>query len=155
MHVGVDTLALPLVATRVGENEATLSPDGRWLAYTSEETGRPEVYVRPFPLVNSGKWMASAEGGAVPVWAHSGRELFYRNGAAQLVAAEIQTNPTFSVPRQSTLFALEGFFSGFDHPAYDVSPDDQRFVMLRAASSDSHLIVVQNFLEELKKKVGR
>jgi serine/threonine-protein kinase len=86
-RMGVDS-AVPLVATGYDETSPAVSPDGRWLAYTSDESGRPEVYVRPFPNTNDGRWLVSAGGGQEPVWAHSGRELFYR-GSGDLMVVEV------------------------------------------------------------------
>ncbi len=71
-----------------------MSPDGRWLAYASNESGQYEVYVRPFPNTNDGKWLVSTDGGEEPVWAHSGRELFYKGGG-NLMSVEVLPGPTF------------------------------------------------------------
>jgi hypothetical protein len=75
----------------------TLSPDGRWLAYVSDETGSNEVYVRAFPDVNSGKWQVSTDGGVMPMWADSGRELYYLDDNLGLVAAQVYTDSGFRV----------------------------------------------------------
>ena len=77
------------------ENGATLSPDGRWMAYTSDETRRPEVYVRPFPDVDVGKWQISTDGGDWPLWNPAGDELFYR-GPDGMMALEFAADPTFT-----------------------------------------------------------
>ncbi len=86
--------AEPLLQTSAVELDATLSPDGRFLAYASNESGENEIYVRPFPNVEGGKWQISAEGGREPLWAHSGRELFYRSGDRMMVVA-VQMDPNF------------------------------------------------------------
>ena len=87
--------------TRVVEMEGmgvpALSPDGRWLAYVSDETGSSEVYVRAFPDVNSGKWQVSTGGGVMPMWAHDGRELYYLDNNRSLVAARVDTDSGFQV----------------------------------------------------------
>ena len=83
LRPGQDTVPLPLVTTEFGEDQATLSPDGRWLAYASNETGREKIYVVPFPNAGDAKWPVSTSGGREPLWSHSGRELFYRNGAGR------------------------------------------------------------------------
>ncbi len=89
------------------------------------------------------------------MWAHSGRELFYRNGASELVAAEVSGNPSFAVGQQEVLFSVAGYLFGNGRPQYDVSPDDQRFLLLRiAATMGTDPILVENFFEELKAKVG-
>ncbi|MBI1968247.1 MAG: PD40 domain-containing protein, partial [Gemmatimonadetes bacterium] len=134
-----------------------LSPDGRYLIYTSTESGRPEVYVRPFPNTGAARWQVSTAGGTEPRWAHSGREIFYRSGNGDLVVAAVTTTPTFSVGRQQSLFSAISFAALVLHQAYDVSPDDRRFIMLRteAADQSTELILVQNWFTDLKGKAGR
>ncbi len=78
----------------------------RWLAYTSTETGSTEVFVRPFPDVDSGRWQVSTAGGMMPEWAHSGRELFFVDGSRALVAAQVETDSGFQVGEKETLFTL-------------------------------------------------
>ena len=151
---GPDSTATALVATDFDENSMALSPDGRWMTYVSNATGRSEVYVSPFPDAGSGRQLVSTAGGSEPMWAHSGRELFYRNGADELVAAQVTTGPTFTVGQQEVLFSLAGYYSGRGHPQYDVTPDDQRFVMLRFGDEENaELVLVLNFFEELKERV--
>jgi serine/threonine-protein kinase len=151
-----DSVPIPLVVTEGGQYAATLSPDGRWLAYVSNETGREEVYVRPFPDTDSGRWLVSTSGGAEPVWAHSGRELFYRNGANELVAVQVSGDPTFAAGQQEVLFSMAGYLQGADYQMYDVSPDDQEFVMLRIndESAATELILVENWAEEFRQRTG-
>src|SRR2546425_5704597 len=93
---GIDTAPVPVVATTFTEMSPALSPNGRWLAYVSNETGEDEIYVVPFPNTGAGKWAISAGGGAQPPWSHPGSELFYRNPSGGLVADSAPTNPTFS-----------------------------------------------------------
>ncbi len=158
IRAGVDTLPIPLVITDFDEKAIALSPDGRWLAYESDETERNEVYVRPFPDVDEGKWTVSIAGGVMPVWAHSGRELFYVNADGEMVAAQVQTGSDFAVTDRSVLFALDPallFRQNEQYAMYDVAPDDERFLMLRAVSfqeAGPELILVENFFEELKTK---
>jgi serine/threonine-protein kinase len=154
---GVDSVGTPLVATSFNENAPALSPDGQWLAYVSNESGRDEVYVRPFPNAGEAKWQVSTTGGIEPVWAHSGRELFYK-GATEpydLITAEVVPGTTFVVGEQRTLFSTSAYRFDAVHQAYDVTADDQRFVMIREPQAEAYeLIVVENFFEELKAKVG-
>ena len=91
-----------------------------------------------------------------PVWAHSGRELFYRNGANELVAVQVIAGSSFAWERQDVLFSTADFLQRGAHPQYDVSPDDQRFVMLRMGTEgeDSQLILVTNWFEELRERMG-
>lgn len=123
-----------------------------------------QVYVRPFPTVDEGKWQVSTNGGSDPVWSHSGKELFYLNGANEMVSATIPTPPTFAALTQRVLFALPADIRNIpSRPLYDVSPDDRRFIMTRSVVGDGsrplgqaprqHLIVVSNFFEELRTKV--
>ncbi|MEO5800176.1 MAG: protein kinase [Gemmatimonadales bacterium] len=135
---GIQVLALDgtrgvrtLVPARFGESNPALSHDGRWLAYQSNETGRTEVYVRPW--ANAGRIPISLEGGSEPVWAHSGRELFYRVGDSLMVAT-LSTTPAFTVIRRTRLFS-GGFLRGGDYREYDVAPDDQSFVVILGASN--------------------
>ena len=156
---GVDSVPVELLTTPFDEKVAALSPDGRWLAYESNESGQNEVFVRPFPNAGDGKWQISSTGGTAPLWAHSGKELFYLNGSAELVAVDVVTTPTFSSGEQRVLFSAVQYFRGANAHHYDVTPDDQRFVMVGSARAgggdvDRELIVVENFLEELKAKVG-
>ncbi|MEE8478228.1 MAG: hypothetical protein V3S19_07640, partial [Gemmatimonadales bacterium] len=157
---GVDSVAVDLVATPFDEWEPAVSPDGRWLAYASNESERSEVYVRPFPNTEDGRWQVSTDGGVAPLWAHSGKELFYRNGN-EMVAAEVVLAPSFAVGEQRVLFSMEGLWTGGLRHYYAVSPDDQRFVMVRVTgtgigdeAASAELILVENFLEELKARVG-
>ncbi len=147
LRLGVDRVGRALLADDAyHEFNPVLSPDGRWLAYNSDETGRFEVYVRSFPDVGSLKRQVSTEGGTEAVWSRSGRELFYRNGAGELVSVEVIDEPTFSVRAQSVLFSAADFLASFSHPIYDVRQDDQAFVMLRevAGREPDRLILVQN-----------
>ena len=152
--------SVPLVATpEFAEQHPALSPNGQWLAYSSNETGQPEIFVRPFPNVNESKHSVSTDGGIGPLWARSGRELFFVSGNA-MVAATIETEPEFRVVNQDTLFTIPpGFLVSNTRFFYDVAPDDQRFLMGRtfqAGGGDGGAPVftlVQNFFEELRLRV--
>ena len=136
------------------EGSPRFSPDGRWIAYVSNESGRNEVYVQPYPGPG-GKWQVSTEGGTEPVWARSGRELFYRNGDKMMVV-EVATQSTFSPGSPKLVFeGVHGMFVG-TLANYDVSPDGQRFLMIQEAASGEALTqinVVLNWFEELKQRV--
>jgi serine/threonine protein kinase len=134
------------------ESAPSFSPDGKWMVYVSNESGRNEVYVRPYPGPG-GKWQISTDGGTEPVWNPKGRELFYRLGP-KMMAVEYQVQPTFSAGKAHMLF--EGAFtpSPRSAPDYDVSPDGQRFLMLKAGQqSAGEISVVLNWPEELKQQV--
>ena len=151
---GTDTAPTPLVATAFTETSPALSFDGRWLAYCSNESGKNEIYVVPFPNTSAGKWAISTGGGTEPLWSHRGTELFYRDASGNLVAVEVNTNPTFSFGRATVLFPAAGYTSRPFAPQYAVAPDDRRFLMIRPVGSGSpdNIIVVENWFEELKAK---
>ena len=163
LRVGVDSVPVPLLNTRFNETAPTISPDGRWLAYVSNESGRAEVYVRPFPNVRDGSWQVSLDGGGEPKWAHSSRELFYREESRMMVA-QVAAGATFDVSARSVLFDAGPLIwrsdqYAYGYPVYDVSLDDQRFLMARLSEptngTASELILVENFFEELKERVGK
>jgi eukaryotic-like serine/threonine-protein kinase len=151
---GIDTVAVPLVSTRFSEIAPAISPDGRWLAYTSNESGRYEVYVVPFPNTAATKWVVSTRGGTEPLWSHSGKELFYRDGAGNLIAVAVRSAATFSAGRSTTLFPAGAYFARANGAQYAVAPDDRRFIMIRRvpASPPDELVMVDNWFEELKAK---
>jgi Tol biopolymer transport system component len=155
---GVDTVAKPLFASQFDEAGPALSPDHRWIAYSSTESGPSQIFVRPFPDASSAKWQVSTKGGTEPLWAHSGRELFYRDGDNQLVSVATPPGTTFTYGEQKTLFSAIGTVpADAGHRMYDISPDDKRFLMIRTQSAADllvPLIVVDNFLTELRQKVA-
>ena len=133
------------------ENDPTLSPDGRWLAYVSNESGHNEVYVRSFPGM-AGKRQVSTEGGRYPRWSPNGRELFYRDEDKMMVV-EIASNGELGA--SNALFE-EPFAYSANGLNYDVAPDGRRFVMIdesEAEPAPTQLVLVQNWAEELKRLV--
>ena len=147
--------ARPFLKTPFGERAGRFSPDGRWIAYTSNESGRDEVYVQVLPGPG-GKWQVSTDGGGQPVWARSGRELFYRNGD-KLMATPVTAQPTFFAGTPRVLFAGRYWQSlpGRGDATYDVSPDGQRFLMIKVEeeTASTQLNVVLDWFEELKRRV--
>jgi serine/threonine-protein kinase len=160
---GVDSAPTPLLAGAHDEWGPAVSPDGRWIAYASNETGVNEVFLRPFPDVESGRWQVSVDGGRMPAWSHSGRELFYLSGDREWVAAEIQTSPSARVVNREVLFQLgPEYATGAGGGHVSVTADDQRFLMMRFVSDQpadegerARYILVYNWFEELKEKVGK
>jgi Tol biopolymer transport system component/predicted Ser/Thr protein kinase len=150
-----DRKAQPFLRTTFNESAAHFSPDGRWLAYISDESGRFEIYVQPYPGPG-GKWQISTEGGTEPVWNRNGRELFYRSGG-KMMAVDITTQPTFASGKPRMLF--EGQYSPAPGTAnnFDVSSDGQRFLMIKpneaGEAAPTQINVVLNWFEELKQKV--
>jgi serine/threonine-protein kinase len=150
LRPGVDGTPVPLVATPAAETAFSLSPNDRWLAYVSNESGQDEVYVAPFPTTGDGKWLVSRDGGGVPQWAHSGRELFYRNAAGEMMVVDVMEGPSLEIGMPRVLFSAGDYWD-----VYAVSPDDRRFVMARTADFGVELIVVENFFEVLRERVGQ
>jgi serine/threonine-protein kinase len=152
-HIG-DSALVPLVTTPARDGFPALSPDGKFLAYSSDESGTFEVYVRPFPNVAEARWQVSTAGGRSPLWSHSGKELFFRNNHNDLVSAQIATSPSFTVVSQKALFPLTGLAFGSEIQPYVVSLDDKRFLMMRetAAAEAGLLIVNEHFIDELAAK---
>ena len=144
-----DTSTVPLLTASYNEAMPRLSPDGRWLAYTSDESGSAEVYVRPFPSTQSARWQVSTAGGGDPRWAHSGRELFYWGFDGRLVSVEVLPGGTFATGRRTSLFDGSKYFGSSS--SWDITPDDRRFILIRfkGGSESGDLVVVENFSTEL------
>ena len=144
-----------LTSTPATELVPALSPDGRWLAYRSDEGGQDEVFVCPFPACDVKYLVSTERGGAYPVWSHSGRELFYRSADGPLMAVEILPGETFTPGRVTALFDASGLRVGGNVGTYDVSGDDRRFVFARRAggSATDELVVIENFFEILRERV--
>ncbi|MGE5717438.1 MAG: TolB family protein, partial [Acidobacteriota bacterium] len=142
----------PFLQTKFLEEHARFSPDGRWVAYRSNESGRWEVFVRPYPGPG-GKWQISNEGGSEPRWSPNGRELYYRDGDKMMVA-EVETKSTFRAGRPRMLF--EGHYLGGRTSSYDIAPDGTRFLMIKPDPDESgpaHVKVVLNWFEEVERRV--
>ena len=158
LRPGADSVPRELLPATPGLVSPRLSPDGRWLAYASVESGVAQVYVKPFPNVNDGRWQISTEGGAEPVWARNGRELFYRTVQGDMVSVAVTTTPAFEAGAHTTLFRQPPFIPLQGTATYDVAPDGQRFLMFRLVGaqdgqSGRELIVVETWLEELRGKM--
>ena len=125
----------PLLQTTSTEDSGEISPDGHWLAYQSNESGQRQISVRPFPTVDAGHWSISSSGGTRPLWARNGKEVFYLDGAGAMTRVPIQSAPTFSAGTPTTLFDTR-YFTTLADRSYDVSPDGQRFLMIRAAGTE-------------------
>jgi serine/threonine-protein kinase len=142
--------AEPIAGSRSSEAFPALSRDGRWLAYVSDESGRQEVYVRPFPGPG-GRVQVSVRGGNEPVFTGDGRELIYREDAgvtSQLMAATIRTTAAFEVLARTALFEASNFAGAEDHANYDVAPDGRRFVFVRSVQANQ-IRLIQNWATQL------
>jgi len=156
----------PLLQTQHSEAQPSISPDGRWIVYCSDETTgdwqKSEVYVRPFPDVNSGKWPISMGGGNCPLWSPDGRELFYLSLDNSAMSVAVRTQPTISFGTPKMLFKNTNLGLTVDRGTpWDIHPDGKRFLMMKPAVSTSaateapqpKIIVVTNWFEELKQRV--
>jgi eukaryotic-like serine/threonine-protein kinase len=155
-HLGSGVMS-EFLATPVREYMASFSPDGRWLAYTSNESGRDEVYVRPFPRTQTVARLVSIDGGSGPAWAPNGSALYYRGASGEMMAVPVMLTPTFTSGRPRTLFRFAGVYrmSG-TATAYDIHPDGKRFIMVSerkdaAATPRQQVNIVLNWFEELRR----
>ena len=131
------------------ERVAVFSPDTRFVAYVSDESGRDEVYVRPFPP-GGGKWQVSESGGIQPRWSRDGKEIFYVEDDT-LIAVSVNTKPIFAVGSAERLFSDPNFANYSPQQTYDVTADGQRFVMVKNLGDPKYTIhVVQNWFEEFR-----
>jgi Tol biopolymer transport system component len=146
----------PFLQTPALEAGGVFSPDGRWIAYDSNESGKLEVYVQAFPGPGARR-QVSTEGGRQAVWARNGREIFYRSGDMMMVVA-VETEPSFSLSKPKALF--EGRYAGGSewkgYANYDVTADGQSFLMIRSEeeTAPTEIHVVLNWAEELRAKAA-
>ncbi len=136
---------IPYLRTNADEDAAAVSPDGRWLAYVSDETGRDEVYVRSFPRPGAAIRISEA-GGKEPRWAPGGRELFYRTGTGML-AAEVTRTPSMRVVRRRRLFDDAPYVAALNGAIYDVHPDGRRFAMIRRGTERADIVIAEHWFE--------
>ena len=146
-----DTTLKAIAATPAIESMPRVSPDGRWIAFVTDESGANQVVVQPFPGPG-GRIQVSGNGGTEPVWSRDGRRLFYR-GDGRLMAASVRTDPTFAVVARDTVFADRYIFANNPHANYDVMPDGEHFVMLQSAG-EGVLTVVVNFGAALRARMA-
>jgi eukaryotic-like serine/threonine-protein kinase len=145
---GVDLAARPVVASSRSEYTPSVSPDGRWLAYASNESGRLEVYVVPFPEAGDRKWQISTDGGTSPAWSPRGGELFFLDQRANMMAVAVETRAEFVPGAPKVLFsAASNSTRSVSRRNYDVSKDGERFLMIQRASgaNSAQLVVVEQF----------
>ena len=144
--------AKALLTTDAREERPTLSPDGRWIAYESNESGTREVYVRSFPdLEGGGSWKISSGGGDEPLWSPTGRELFYRTSTS-FMKVDVETETTFSHGQPEVLFADR--YNGGAHRKFAVSADGGRFLVDEVSfQMPGELVLVQNWHQELLERV--
>ena len=148
-----------LLNTNNNESSPMISPNGRYIAYQSNESGQYEVYVHPFPEINKGFWKISTNGGIHPLWAHNGHELFYISlgNDPSVMAVEVETDPSFIKYNPKRLFPCNSYSIRPDSNPWDIYPDGKRFLMLKLPGTSSvtkdavdRIILVTNWFEELK-----
>ena len=153
-HIHADSVGRTISASDEAEEVMpALSPDGRWLAYQSSETGRYEIYVRPFPNIDDAKFPVSTDGGMEPRWNPRGGELFFKSLDEELISAQVGTEDGFQVLSRESLFSTKSYQRGDEyccHPAYDVSPDGSRFIMIRRDGGAGDVVLVQNVFQVLR-----
>jgi len=144
----------PFLQTPFNERGPMFSPDGHWLAYTSDESGRDEVYVQAFPGPG-GKWQISTEGGSEPVWARDGKRLFYVSGS-RLMGVAVQSEPTFAAGEPQMIFEGPYWRAHRELGNYDVSPDGRRFLMISGKEmTQTRLHVVLDWFGELERLASK
>jgi serine/threonine-protein kinase len=152
----------PLLKNGFVNDNPALSPDGRWIAYESNASGRDEIYVRPFPDMSVGQWQVSTAGGEEALWARNGKELFYRAPDGSVMGVSVDAGETFRAGAPAKIIDSGSYFAGDDTATwrtYDVSADGSRFLLIkgednpRQAATAQRLVVVQNWVEELKRLV--
>jgi len=151
-----------LIVTSSAEYNGEISPDGRWLAYQTDRSGRFEIFVRPFPDVRGGEWPISSGGGTEPLWSRNTPELFYRAPNGAVMSVDVVPGESWKAETPKQVLAGEGYFlepNGNPYRTYDVSLDGRKFLMLKNAPvaenarTMPHLIVVKNWFEELRQRV--
>jgi eukaryotic-like serine/threonine-protein kinase len=150
-----DTTPRPIAASGFNEDRPRVSPDGKWVAFVTEESGNPEVVVQPLPGPGA-RVQVSAGGGVEPVWSRDGKRIFYRAGARMMAAtvATAATSPAFTVTSRTPLFEGNYLMAWSPHANYDVTPDGRELIMVRSVGGEQ-VIVVHNWRQELKKRMGR
>jgi serine/threonine-protein kinase len=159
---GVDSAPRKLIASdQFDESGIALSPDGKWIAHESNETGRTEVYIRPFPNADAGKWQVSTEGGRAPLWSRNGRELFFVDGTRTMVSAPVTFGTGAQIGLRTKLFKLRDeiyLANQENYTPFDIAPDG-RFLMARTmrttAAKISPIVVTGNWFTELRTRLAQ
>jgi Tol biopolymer transport system component len=152
-RLGLDSGATPVQVLANGFNNGapSLSPDGRWLAYTSDESGRSEVYVRSYPG-QGGRWQVSLDGGTEPIWSPKGSEIFYRKGD-DMMAAGVRSGSAIEITGRSRLFTGAYQTAGFFDQDYAVSGDGRQFVLVEPlVGVRQSLVVTLNWFDERRRR---
>ncbi|HSE28294.1 MAG TPA: protein kinase [Gemmatimonadales bacterium] len=157
LRVGQDTLPQPVLAEAFDEFLPALSPDGRWLAYVSNESGRNEVYLRPFPDTRTGKWQLTTDGGTEPIWGAGGRQLFLRSlDRTAILGVDLARGPGSAAQRVVVRLPASDDFEGNPRNRLFDATADGRFLMVQRSNAtdvSGDLVVVLNWFTELVAKV--
>ena len=155
-----DTTPVPLLASGFTEMHPAVSPDGRWLAYTSNESGANEVYVRPFSASNGARWQVSNGGGLEPRWSPDGRELYFLDGT-RLIAVPLRASSTaIDTGDPRPLFDASQFSIDIFHTSYEVLPDGRGFIFARPRetgrpAAQTALVQAEDWFADVRAKAGR
>jgi serine/threonine-protein kinase len=147
---GIDSAPTAISTGRFDEYSPTVSPDGRWLAYVSVESGREEVYVRPFPDITRARWQVSTSGGSSPVWSREGRELFFAAATGHLASLDVAPGPDFRPSPPRNLFPMASHLLGPYHQSFAVEPGGRTFLFAQPvdqSASEEYATVLLNWLE--------
>jgi eukaryotic-like serine/threonine-protein kinase len=148
LRLGEPKKAFPFLVTEANESGGRFSPDGKWIAYASDESGRPEVYVQPFPAEKGGKWQVSTNSGYTPRWSRDGKELFYLSQDSQIMCSEVKLGSMFEATAPRPLFGVHPYYvsriSGWNE-TFEPAPDGQRFAVHAASSTPSSITVILNW----------
>jgi len=147
-----DRTPRPFLVTPFNELTARVAPDGKWVAYASDESGRLEVYIRPFPGPGP-PTQVSTRGGEQPVWARDGKRLFYVN-ASRLMVASLVLGPTLTVGARDSLFEIGPSLYMEPHARYDVAPDGHQFLVVKRNEDQSEITVALNWIEEVRRRTA-
>ena len=149
-----DTISKPIVSTKAfAELAPRFSPDGRWVAYASDQSGQSEVYVRAFPALGA-LYAVSVGGGTTPVWAPDGRHIYYlANG--QINVATVATTPSFTVTSRHQLFEIPFNIAANVHASFDVAPDGQHLLLVKPTSGETQVVVVHDWKYELRDRLAQ
>lgn len=151
---GDSMVATPLTRTPANERSPMISPDGRFVAYTSDAGGRDEVHVRE-TRPSEAVWTVSRNGGSEPLWARNGNELFYRGGG-KLMRVGVRTTPTFAVTEPPTeLFPVGTYMENYNHTTYGILPGDAEFIFIKTVSPMNRIVVVTRWMDEVDRLLPR
>jgi hypothetical protein len=157
MSMTGDREVSPLVQTAFSERNGVISPDGHWLAYEADDSGQFDIYVSPYPDVDSSRTLVSAEGGVRPIWSPKGTGLFYVNPSGAVMAVAVSPGPILKASAP-VLRVRDGYFTSPGNPGrtYDVSADGERLLVIKDDQQDAPhgFVIAQHWIQELRRLVA-